>query len=564
MAVRFQPDELAKTKLPPPNLWPKLTMPSEFYRSLPEQVNLAHEVLDKNVERGRQHKVAIYQDDRKVTYGEISRLSTALAASLVDLGVQPFDRIALRFPNAPEAVIANFGVLKAGALPVTVHPRWTRKEVAHVVNDSDAKFLFTHARPDVLGEVEAAKPEFRAFSNLILVGDEKVAGEKGYLAYEQLVRKGNKKFSPVPHRKDDAAFILYTSGTTGMPKGVIHSIAGVLAITSQVAKSVWKFEENDVLGTPAPLTFALGYGALAIIPYYAGISVSMMTRPDPEYVFSSIDKHRVTVFTTSPTFYRKTIPILDTLLPKYDISSLKLCTGGGEAVGPDTIEGWKAKTGYTIYEGFGATELFYIVISNSVAGDDALPGSVGRPVEGVEVKILDPETQKIVPNGEGQLLVAGPTGTVYWNPYADDHRLLKKMETDVKFGYVALGDSVRVDPQGRVWFVGRGEDVIKSSGYRIGPDEIESALMSLPQIEEAGVVGLPDPVRGEDVVAFVTLKKGVAAGDPLKKEILEHLKTHVATYKLPREIVFVESLPRSPTGKLLRRELRARAQKPAA
>ena len=564
MGIRFLPDDLAKAKLPPPNLWPKLSVPPDFYGSLPESVNLAHEVLDKNVEAGRQHKVAIYQDDRKVTYGELSRFSSSLAASLIDLGLRPFDRVALRFPNTPDAVVANFAVLKAGALPVTVHPRWTRKEVAHVVNDSDAKFLFTHARPDVLGEVEAAKPEFRSLSNVILVGDEKVAGEKGYLAYEQLVRKGNKKFSPVLHRKDDAAFILYTSGTTGMPKGVIHSIAGVLAITAQVGKSVWKFEENDVLGTPAPLTFALGYGALAIIPYYAGISVSMMTRPDPEYVFSTIEKHGVTVFTTSPTFYRKTIPILDTLLSKYDISSLKLCTGGGEAVGPDTIEGWKAKTGYTIYEGFGATELFYIVISNSVAGDDALPGSVGRPVEGVEVKILDPETKKIVPEGEGQLLVAGPTGTVYWNPYADDNRLLKKMETDVKLGYVALGDSVRIDSKGLVWFVGRGEDVIKSSGYRIGPDEIESALMSLPEVEEAGVVGVPDPVRGEVVVAYVTVKKGTPTGEALKKQLTEHLKTHIATYKLPRDIVFVETLPRSPTGKLLRRELRTRAVTPAA
>ena len=564
MAIRFLPDDLAKTKLPPSNLWPKLSVPAGFYNALPENVNLAAEVLDKNVAAGRQHKVAIYQDDRKVTYGELSRQSTAIASSLVDLGVQPFDRIALRFPNAPEAVIANFGVLKAGALPVTVHPRWTRREVAHVVNDSDAKFLFTHARPDVLGEVEAAKSEFTSLSNIVLVGDEKAAGEKGYVAYEALARKGSRKFAPVPHRKDDAAFILYTSGTTGMPKGVIHSIAGVLAITDQVGKSVWKFEENDVLGTPAPLTFALGYGALAIIPYYAGISVSMMTRPDPEYVFSTIDKHGVTVFTTSPTFYRKTIPIVDPLLAKYDISSLKLCTGGGEAVGPDTIAAWKAKTGYTIYEGFGATELFYIVISNSVAGKDALPGSVGRPVEGVEVKILDPETKEIRPQGEGQLLVAGPTGTVYWNPYADDNRLLKKMETDVKFGYVALGDSVRVDEAGRVWFVGRGEDVIKSSGYRIGPDEIESALMSLPEVEEAGVVGVPDPVRGEDVVAFVTVKKGVTSGEELKKQILEHLKTHVATYKLPRDIFFVETLPRSPTGKLLRRELRTKAPKAAA
>jgi 2-aminobenzoate-CoA ligase len=559
------PEGAAERKLPPPELWPKLTVPKDYEAKLPASLNLASEVLDRNLTLGRRNKVAIFHDDQRHTYGDLVRVSNRIASALVELGVKPFDRIALRFPNIPEAIIANFGVLKAGALPVTVHPRWSRKEIAYVVNDSDAGYLLTHARPDILGEVEAAKPEFRGLKNIILMGDEKVAGERGYLAFEDLIRRGSNHFEPITHRKNEAAFILYTSGTTGSPKGVIHTMEGVLAVTDSVGNAVWKFEENDVLGTPAPLTFALGYGALALIPYRFGVSVSLMTRPDPEYVLSTIEKHGVTVFTTSPTFYRATIPLLDQLLKKYDIKSLRLCTGGGEAVGPDTIARWREKTGLTIYEGFGATEVYYIVISNAVDSKDAKPGSVGKPIPGVEVKVLDPETKEIRGTGEGQLLIGGPTGTVYWNPYANDERLLKKMKDDVKFGYVALGDSVRIDEGGRVWFVGRGEDVIKSSGYRIGPDEIEAALLGHPAVADAGVVGVPEPVRGEDVVAFIVLKKGQVPSDQLKGAIEAYLQTEVAKYKLPREIFFVESLPRTLTGKLLRRELREKAkQHPAS
>jgi 2-aminobenzoate-CoA ligase len=564
MAAPILPDADAQRKLPPAELWPKLTVPKEYDANLPASFNLASEVLDRNLTLGRRNKVAIFHDDQRHTYGDLVRASNRLASALVELGVKPFDRVALRFPNIPEAIIANFGVLKAGALPVTVHPRWSRKEIAYVLNDSDAVYLLTHARADILGEVEAAKPEFRGLKNIVLMGDEKVAGERGYISYEDLVRRGKSSFTPIPHRKNEAAFILYTSGTTGSPKGVIHTLQGVLAVTDSVGKAVWKFEEGDVLGTPAPLTFALGYGALALIPYRFGVSVSLMTRPDPEYVLSMIEKHGVTVFTTSPTFYRATIPLLDQLLKKYDIKSLRLCTGGGEAVGPDTIERWRQKTGLTIYEGFGATEVYYIVISNAVDSEQAKPGSVGKPIPGVEVRVLDPETKEIKTSGEGQLLIGGPTGTVYWNPYANDERLLKKMKDDVKFGYVALGDSVRIDEGGRVWFVGRGEDVIKSSGYRIGPDEIEAALLGHPAVADAGVVGIPEPVRGEDVVAFVVLKKGQAPGEPLKADIQAHLLKEVAKYKLPREIFFVEALPRTLTGKLLRKELREVAKKQAA
>lgn len=543
--------------LPPKELWPEFNIPKDFYESLPKEMNLAVEILDKRAEN-RKHKVAIYFEDEKYTYRELVELSNKLASKLVELGIEPLDRVAIRFSNIPEAVISNFAIIKTGALPVTLHPRWSRKEILHVLKDSEAKFVIT--QKELLKEIEEVKSE-TSLKNLIVVGDKELE-EKGYISFEKLIREGSKKFEAVNVPKDSPAVLLYTSGTTGPPKGVVHFIPGVLTVTRNVGTYVWKLTENDVLGSAAPISFALGYGGLAMIPYYFGSAVSLMRQPDPEYVFSMIEKHGVTVLSMAPTWYRKTLPIVDKLMKKYDASSVRLFTGGGEAFGADTIKDWYEKTGYMIAEGFGATELFYISISNAVAPKPK-PGSIGYPVPGVEVSIVDPETLQPIkePNKPGLMLIKAPCGTVYWNPYAEGGKLLKKMEKDVVMRRVALGDMASIDEEGYIWFAGKGEDIIKSSGYRIGADEVEVALMSHPAVDDAGVVGVPHTVRGEDVVAFVVLKKKYTASEELKKDIYKHLEANLAKYKLPRDLFFVESLPRHTTGKLLRRELREFAKK---
>jgi 2-aminobenzoate-CoA ligase len=540
--------------LPPKELWPDFKIPKDFYESLPQNLNLAEEILEKTAEK-RKHKVAIYFEDQKYTYRELSELSNKLASALTELGVEPLDRVAIRFSNIPEAVISNFGILKTGALPVTLHPRWSKKEVLHVLNDSGAKLLITEK--DLLKEVNEVKSELKYLQNVIVVGD----GE-GYLSFGELIKKGSRKFEPVEVPKDSPGVLLYTSGTTGPPKGVVHFIPGILTVVRNVGNYVWKLTDEDVFGSAAPITFALGYGGLALIPYYFGSAVSLMRQPAPDYVFSMIEKHGVTVMSMAPTWYRKTLPVLDKLLQKYDTSTVRLFTGGGEAFGADAIKAWYEKTGKMIAEGFGATELFYISISNAVAPKPK-PGSIGMPVPGVEVNIVDPENFQPItePRKEGLMLIKAPCGTVYWNPYAEDNKLLKKMKKDVLMKSVALGDLAYKDEEGYIWFAGKGEDIIKSSGYRIGADEIEVTLMGHPAVDDAGVVGVPHPVRGEDVVAFVVLKKGYEASEKTKKEIYEYLQANLAKYKLPREIFFVESLPRHLTGKLLRRELKEIAKK---
>ncbi|MEM3477920.1 MAG: long-chain fatty acid--CoA ligase, partial [Archaeoglobaceae archaeon] len=307
-----------ENRLPPRDLWPEFKVSKELYDSLPEKLNLAEEILDKNAEKHR-NRVAIFFEDRKYTYREVSELSNRVASKLVELGIGPSDRVAIRFANVPEAVIANFAIIKAGAIPVTLHPRWSKKEVLHVLNDSEAKFVFTQQA--LLSEIEAVRQELKFLKNVILVGDEKVAEEKGYLSFEKMVREGKKDFKPIKVDKDSPAVLLYTSGTTGLPKGVVHFLPGVLNVVSNVGKYVWKLTENDVLGSAAPISFALGYGGLAMIPYYFGSAVSLMRQPDPEYVFSMIEKHGVTVLSMAPTWYRKTLPIVTKMIEKYDISS---------------------------------------------------------------------------------------------------------------------------------------------------------------------------------------------------------------------------------------------------
>ncbi len=549
--------EILEKFLPPKELWPQFKIPEE-YEKLPSEINLAEEILTKAIEEGKKNKVAIYYEDQKITYREIDVLSNKLASSLVELGLEPYDRVALRFRNAPEGVIANFAVLKAGGIPVTMHPRWSRHEIKHVANDCKAKFIITQIYPDVIGEIEAVKDEIPV-KNIIACGDEEKTKEKGYIAYEELIKKGKKDFEPVRKSKDAPAVLLYTSGTTGPPKGCAHFPAGILAEIDAVGREVWKFTEDDVLGTPAPMTFALGYGALCMIPYRFGISASVMARPDPEYVFSMIEKHGVTVLSILPTWYRKVLPILDKLMEKYDISSVRMFTGGGEALGADTAVKWAEKTGKMVLEGFGATEFFYIVMSNSIP-EKPKAGSLGKPLSVFEIKVYNPETKEMAERGEGVMLLRGPTGTVYWNPYDYNQKLYKKMKEEIIEGYVSLGDTVEIDDEGYVWYRGKGEDIIKSSGYRIGADEIETAIKEHEAVDDAGVVGAPHPVRGEDVVAFVVLKQGYKGDEEMKKKLLEFLSTKIAKYKLPREIFFVDSLPRHTTGKLLRRELKKLAQ----
>ncbi len=542
--------KIPENYLPPRELWPDYKIPDEFV--MPENVNLADCLLDKHIRAGKANNKAILFGDKVVTYGELQEASIRLANSLAELGVEKQDRISIRMVNCPEVLAAIFAVMRLGAIPVPMSPLWTQKEIAFTLNNAEAKYIFVSF--PLLEEVEKARPDFQFTKNIIVVGGPpNVAKEKNMLSYAELLEKGSTTMLCESMTPDDIGVILYTSGTTGPPKGCVHFVKELLPECYLVNKYVWRLVEGDILGGSAPVSFAAGFGTFALIPFYAGATVSLMGKFDPDDLMSIVQKHRVTVLTGLPTAYRRLLAMEN--FNDYDISSVRMFTTGGDALGKETFDAWLDKVGIPIYEGLGATEMVHLITSNAV-NMRPKAGSIGIAIPGHDIKILDEDGNEVAPGNIGKLTCQGPTGALYWKPYADDERLMKNQKESIYNGRVKLGDAVYMDEDGYIFFVSRESDMIKSSGYRIGPAEVEEALKKHPAVKDAGVIGSPDPVRGEITKAYVILAEGYSPSPELAKEIAVSVKDYIAVYKQPRAVCFCDTLPVTPTGKLLRRVLK--------
>ncbi len=532
--------------LPPREFWPKRVYTLPEFATYAPRFNPTEELLGKAVAAGRGDRTAVLFDDQRITYSQLLTNANKLAGALRELGVKEGDRIILRTPNIPPALVANFATLKLGAVCTPTSPLFSRNEIAHVANDSEAVAIIVSAA--LLGEVEAAKENLQTVQHIIVVGgDAADAKAKGFLAYGELLQSGNPNVDPVLRNREDVGLLLYTSGTTGRPKGTVHFVEELLIVPDSFGKYGWKVTENDVIGGSAPLAFGAGYSSYATIPFRFGAAASLIAKFDPEKMFETIQKHKISILTLAPTAYRKMLQVPDAKT-KYDLSSLRVCTGGGESLTAPTYHAWKEKFGLEIFEGLGTTEMMYVFASN-VVSRKAKPGSFGQAVPGYELKVLDEEGKEPKAGNIGHFMAIGPTGTIYWRD-PDKQRHAVNSE-----GWNRAGDFVYVDEESYFWFVSREDDIIKSSGYRIGPEEIEVTLAAHPAVSEVGVIGVPDEVRGQIAKAFVVLKADQTLSP---EELLAFCKGKIATYKLPREIVIVSELPRTPTGKLLRRVLKQR------
>jgi 2-aminobenzoate-CoA ligase len=532
--------------LPPRELWPTRTYTLPEFQSYAERFNPTEELLGKAVVAGRGDRTAVLFEDQKLTYHQLLTQANKFGNSLRGLGVQEGERVILRTPNIPPALVANFAILKLGAVCTPTSPLFSRVEIAHVANDSEAVAIVVSAA--LLAEVEAAKDSFKTIRNIIVVGGDAVEVKgKGFLSYGELLQAGSAELVPVPRKRQDVGLLLYTSGTTGRPKGTVHFVEEFLIVPDSFGKYGWRVAENDVIGGSAPLAFGAGYSTFATIPFRFGAAASLIAKFEPEKMFETVQKHRISVLSLAPTAYRKMLQVPDAE-KKYNLSSLKVCTGGGESLTAPTYHAWKEKFGMEIYEGLGTTEMMYVFASN-VVSRKAKAGSFGQAVPGYELRVVDEEGQQVSPGTIGRFVARGPTGTIYWrDPEKQRHAITKD-------GWNLAGDFVHLDNDGYFWFVSREDDVIKSSAYRIGPEEIEIELGKHPAVLDVGVIGVPDQIRGQIAKAFVVLKPGVSA---TPEQLIEFCRGKIATYKLPREIVIVSELPRTPTGKLLRRVLRQR------
>jgi len=368
-------------------------------------------------------------------------------------------------------------------------------------------------------------------------------GDSGSGELERRLARIAPGFEAVATHRDDVALIAFTSGTTGRPKGCVHYHRDVLASADSFARHVLKPRPDDRWACSAPIAFTFGLGMLLTFPWRFGGAAVTIETPGPKPLLEAIAKHRVTTLATAPTAYKA----MRSMLTSHDVASLRTCVSAGEHLPASTWHAWQESTGLAIVDGIGATEMMHIFISAS--GDEIRPGATGKAVPGYVATILD-EAGVALDSGTGRLAVKGPTGCRYF----DDER----QRDYVQNGWNVTGDTYRKDEEGYFWYLARSDDMIVSSGYNIAAPEVENALLAHDSVEECAVVGIPCEERGQKVKAFVVLAPGYAPDAEAVTLLQDHVKASIAPYKYPREIAFVDALPKTVTGKLQRFALRHR------
>ncbi|MFJ8198669.1 AMP-binding protein [Streptomyces sp. NPDC096152] len=517
-------DTFARDHLPPPDQWPELhfDLPELRY---PTRLNCAAELMD-HADPGR--PAFHFASGESWTYGELRTRVDRIAHLLTgDLGVVPGNRVLLRGPTGPWLAACWLAVLKAGAVAVTV----LAQQRAHELSTMCEIARIRHALCDVRAVDDLAKAEVPGLAITTFGGD----------APDDLLNRPapEEPYPAVDTAADDVALIAFTSGTTGRPKGCMHFHRDVLAIADTFGRHVLRARPDDVFAGSPPLGFTFGLGGLVVFPMRAGASTVLLEQAGARQLLPAITRHRISVLFTAPTAYRAMLDELD----DHDISSLRRCVSAGENLPAATWHAWHERTGVRIVNGIGATELLHIFIS--AADEDIRPGTTGVPVPGWRARVQD-EHGVVLPDGQpGLLAVQGPVGCRYLaDPRQHDY---------VRGGWNITGDSYVREPDGYFRYVARADDMIISSGYNIAGPEVEDALLRHPDVLEAAVVGRPDEARGQIVVAYTVLKEGAA---PDAEALRAYLKSALAPYKCPREIVFMDALPRTATGKLQRFRLR--------
>ena len=515
---------------------------------IPEKYNAGYDCVDKHAEGRNKDKICLLWenekgDTEKYTFSKMKDLSNKFGNILRKLGFKKGDRFLIRLPDIPAFQISFIGGLKIGAVPIPSSVMFRDKEVEYRVKDSSSRAVITTAK--YANAVRNIKDKCPTLEHIIIV-DEPGEGE---LSYTDLMNEASTDLVLEDTNKDDMAFFCYTSGTTGDPKGAVHLHRWIAGNDPSVL--YWQnAKEDDIIGHTGNLSwiFPLGNGFLYV--WRHGITTFVYDgKFDADKWFKLIEKYKITNLASVPTCYRLFVKIPD-FENKYDLSSLRHCISAGEPLNPEVIDLWKDKLGLDIYDGIGMTEVM-VYLSNQ-GGMKIKPGSCGRPQPGKICDIVDENGNPKGPNEPGMLAVRKTDPGLfreYWNKP-------EKTNKSFKGDWFLTGDVLYKDEDGYFWFSGRDDDLIMAAGYRISPFEVESAIISHKDVHEAAVVASPDDVRGVIVKAYVILHDRTKASDELIKDIQEHTKMVAAPYKYPREIEFVEELPKTQSGKIKRKILR--------
>jgi long-chain acyl-CoA synthetase len=487
-------------------------------------------------------KVAIHFEDLAISYRELDTTANRVASALSEAGVRPGDRIAIHVDNRPEFIEIFLGVMRAGAILVPTNVMYTREELEHILHDSGARMLFILDR--LAAKLAGSAPSLDGLEKIIEVGSPRLEGS---LALDRFLARATDQRPRVSVSPDDVAIIQYTSGTTGRPKGAMVSHFNVLRLIENLAElpGLPKRDQDDITLAVLPLFHSYALNLVLNQAFVTAQSLVLVNRFDAATIFERIEKHKVTLFYGAPPMFHAFVhtPRLD----RYDVSSLKSAYSGAAPLPVVILERFREMTGVEICEGYGLSETSPTLTSNA-AGPVNKPGSVGPPIPEVTLRIVDENDRDVPPGQVGEIIARGPNVFKgYWNRE-------KETREAMRGGWFHTGDMGRIDEDGYCYIVDRKKDMIVVSGYNVYPIEVENVILRHPKVVDAAVIGVPDDYQGESVKAVLVVREGETIS---LDELTAYCRERLAAFKLPKYLSVRESLPKSPTGKVVKRELRA-------
>jgi len=519
---------------------------------------------------GKEGEVKIY------TYRQLNEEVGKFANALKTLGVKKGDKVTIYMPRVPEQFIAMLGCLKIGAVHSVVYSGFSAAALQNRVEDAAAKIVIcTNSYPygkktvDSIKNVMEALKENKTVENVIVVNRLDLTtplpsptGNFKYLWWKDVVAKEDSICSTAIMEANDQAFILYTSGTTGKPKGIIHAHGGYMVGIYYTLKTVFDIQSDDIFWCTADAGWITGHSYILYSPLINGITTFIYEGtpdyPDIEIWWKLIEKFKITKFYTAPTAIRALSKFGEEPLKKHDLSSLKILGSVGEPINPEAWQWFYKNVGHEkcpIMDTWWQTETGMHMIT-PIPSVKLKPGSAFKPFFGVEADVVDDKGNKVSPDTQGYLVIKKPWPAMFLDVYNNPQRYKETYFEKIPNVYFA-GDSAKIDKDGYFWIVGRNDDVIKVSGHRLGSAELESAFVAHPKVAEAAVIGKPHEVKGESIKAFIILKHGFTGDDILKDELKKMVRSEIGPIATPDEIEFVEKLPKTRSGKIMRRVLKA-------
>ncbi len=541
MSYSAQTDRFVHDRLPPPEQWPRLTYTLPELQ-LPAQLNLVQALFESAAKRGLGDLPLLRSPRRTLSYAQAQAEVARIAQVLVqDYGLVPGNRVLLRGGNSIGMALAWLAVVQAGAVAVATMPLLRAKELGDIIDKAQPTLAICDER--LLDELQLARAQQPVLQTLVSFD---ALHQSGELALAAARCDGQRP--PCATAADDIALLAFTSGTTGKPKAAVHTHRDVLAACETWPRHVLRATPDDIVMGSPPLAFTFGLGGLLIFPMWAGASVYFPDIPyTPQAMAQLIFDTGATIVYTAPTFYRQMAPFMqEQAAQRGRAAALRLSVSAGEGLPDATRQLWKNATGLEMLDGIGATEMFHIFIS--AAPEDVRRGAIGTVVPGYTARVVGEDGQELPRGSVGRIAVMGPTGCKYMGD--------ARQASYVKDGWNYPGDAFVQDAEGYFFYQARTDDMIITSGYNVGAPEVEDALLSHPAVAECGVIGQSDEARGMIVKAFCVLRPGVVGDAALVQALQDHVKATIAPYKYPREITFLDKLPRTETGKLQRFRLK--------